>query len=118
MTNKEKMLKKFVLLSEKKPLGVDLTSIDPKNLFIETQNNDQLKTKFSKFGQIFRKTEGLKQFLVPYYNENSLNLYSFRNAIFYNELVQIQIFSEFIRDIDTDNQSFPNLSKIIENKNN
>lgn len=118
MTNKESVLQKFNLLAEKKPLGIDLSQIDPVKLYTEVQKDNLLKVKLTRFGQIFSGLEGLKQFVIPYYNSNSDKIYSFRYAIFYNELVQIQVFYEFIKDIETDNSSSPNLHNIFQSKNN
>ncbi len=118
MTNKESVLQKFNLLAEKKPLGIDLTQINPVKLYTEVQNDDQLKGKLTRFGQIFSGLEGLKQFNIPYYNSNSDKIYSFRDAIFYNELVQILVFFEFIRDIEIVSSSSPNLQSIFQSKTN
>ncbi|MDK2910525.1 MAG: hypothetical protein PWR20_2093 [Bacteroidales bacterium] len=116
MSDTEKLLQKFQLLAAKKPLGIDMTIIDPSMLYSETQKNDQLKTKLTRFGQIFKELEGLKQFVAPYYKSNSDKIHSFRDAIFYNELVQIQVFFEFIKDIQTDPTTSPNLYHIFQKK--
>jgi hypothetical protein len=117
-TNKERIIEKYKMLSEKQPLGVDLKNIDPIGLYNESQNDNILKHRLTRFGQIFRSLEGLKQFVVPYYNSHSDKIHSFRDAIFYNELVQIQVFFEFINNIQTDSSISPNLNRIVQNKNN
>jgi len=118
MTNKERIIEKYKQLSSKKPLGIKLENIDPIELFKETQSEDSLKDRLNRFGQIFKGLEGLKQFVVPYYNLNTDKLLSFRDAIFYNELVQIQVFFEFIKDINVDNSKSPILNRITRNKTN
>jgi len=118
VSNKINITNKYEMLSNEKPMGIDLTDINPIKLFDEVQSNTALSVKLNRFGQIFRSLEGLKQFNVPFYNENAEKLLSFRDAVFYNELVQIQVFFEFIKGIDTPNEEFPYLKKIIENKNN
>lgn len=112
------IIKKFKMLSKDKPMGINLTSIDPIKLFNEVQCNELFKNKLNRFGQIFRSLEGLKQFNVPFYNDNIKELLSFRDAVFYNELVQIQVFYEFIKEIKILDEEFPNLKCIVENKNN
>lgn len=106
------------MLSERKPLGVDLCNIDPVGLYNETQKNDALKQRLTRFGQIFRSLEGLKQFVVPYYNLNIEKIHAFKDAIFYNELVQIQVFSEFINHLNNQTQDLPNINKILQSRNN
>ncbi|WP_203296801.1 hypothetical protein [Luteirhabdus pelagi] len=118
MTNKESILQKFNMLALKKPLGIDVIDINPIELYNETQNDESLKEKLNQFGQIFSGLEGLKQFVVPYYNSNSNKIHTFRDAIFYNELVQVQVFFEFIKDIQIDSSSSPNLNNIFQNKTN
>jgi len=118
MSNKERIVEKYIQLASKKPLGIELENIDPVELFNETQNAISLKDKLNRFGQIFKGLEGLKQFVTPYYNSNKDKLYSFRDAIFYNEMVQIQVFFEFIKDLKVDSSKSPLLYLIIENKNN
>ncbi len=118
MKLKENLLQKFQMLAAKKPLGVDMTSIDPYQLYDETQKNINLTAKFTRFGKIFKQLEGLKQFVVPYYISNSDKIHSFREVIFYNELVQIQVFFEFIKNIQIDSSTSPNLYLILQNKTN
>lgn len=118
MSNKINIINKYKMLSNDKPMSIDLTNIDPIRLFDEVQSNSELKFILNKFGQIFRSLEGLKQFNFPFYNDNTEKLLSFRDAIIYNELVQIQVFFEFIKGINTPNEEFPYLKKIIENKTN
>lgn len=118
MTIKDQLINKYRMLSEKQPLGVDLKNIDLVELYNETQNDNLLKSRQNRFGQIFRSLEGLKQFVVPYYISHSDKIHSFSDAIFYIELVHIQVFFEFINNIQADFSNSPNLSRIVQNTNN
>jgi hypothetical protein len=51
MTTKERLIEKYKVLANKRPLGVDLMDIDPVQLFNETQENVSLKAKLNRFGK-------------------------------------------------------------------
>ncbi len=117
MSSKE-IIQKYQTLSNSKPMGIDLTEINHAKLFKEVQNNSKLKNKLERFGKIFKELEALKQLNASFYENNYKKILVVKNAIFYNELIQIQVFFEFIKKIDVPNKGFPNLEKIIKNRDN
>jgi len=114
----EKIKKKFKTIIVKKPLGIEFPDINLDELNNEFLKMDIHTQQISRFGNIFLELEGHKQWISQFYANNTDKIHVFKNAIFYNELIQIQVFFEFINSINVSEESYPNFYKIINLKNN
>lgn len=106
------LIEKYQLYSSENPLGTDLANIELTFLYEEIQNLGTYESQCQHYGRIFLELEGFKEFNAKYYKEHLEELPSFRQALYYNELITIQVFYEFINDLkNVDSKYFPNLAK-------
>ncbi|MCK9224007.1 MAG: hypothetical protein M0R46_08150 [Candidatus Muirbacterium halophilum] len=113
----EKLKEKFLKIVKEKPLGIDISSIKLEDLKDEIKKNPDYKDKLLKFSEIFKQMEGHKQWISQFYVEKKDEIHFFKESIFYNELVQIQIFFEFINHLNVEENNCPNLYQIISIRN-
>lgn len=119
MSIKSDLLGKHKALSLERPFGLDFSNINVEAIFSEAKKSERMQSRINRFGKIFQQLEGLKQFNAPYLSSNNSMLQSFRDAIVYNELIQIQVFVEFFNSIKSDfdyNTEIGKLTKIFTNQ--
>ncbi|NMP80046.1 hypothetical protein HHE92_09560 [Pseudoalteromonas arctica] len=112
MNIQQKLFSKANELINVKPLGIDLTELDISQIYYEKENSPELRERITRFGRILEQSEGLKQLTSDYYREHDEKIHAFKDAIIYQELIQILTFVEFFNPLKEKFESGTELEKI------